>query len=62
MDDDKKEESQAADAMTLRDYFAAQALIALMDKRDRAEPDFKTANNAYAMADAMLRERRKRRE
>ena len=48
--------------MTLRDYFAAQAIKAFIDKdewqstvSDVAE---KVAFNAYAVADAMLKERK----
>ena len=48
--------------MTLRDYFAAQAIKAFIEKdewqstvSDAAE---KVAFNAYAVADAMLKERK----
>lgn len=53
-------EIMGVSGMSLRDYFAGQALIILMNKRDRAEPHFTTAKDAYKMADAMLREREKR--
>ena len=52
----------AQEGMTLRDYFAAQAIKAFIDKdewqstvSDVAE---KVAFNAYAVADAMLKERK----
>lgn len=43
--------------MTLRDYFAAQTIAALADAM-RIDP-VKTAERAYALADAMLAERSK---
>ena len=42
-----------SEGMTLRDYFAAKAMQALVQKNYF---DF-TAKNAYAMADAMLKAR-----
>jgi len=49
------------DGMTLRDYFAAQAMQAFIN-RDEWQSTVKevsreTAFNAYAMADAMMKER-----
>jgi hypothetical protein len=55
------------EGMTLRDYFAAKAMAAIMEKitisstapfSDRIHPET-VANNAYRVADAMLRERSK---
>ena len=47
------------DGMTLRDYFAAQAMQALLsDPNWREDMDFdETASAAYTMADRMLRAR-----
>jgi hypothetical protein len=42
--------------MTLRDYFAAKAMQALLPLYD-ANPNFDLANAAYGSADAMLRAR-----
>jgi hypothetical protein len=42
--------------MSLRDYFAAKAMAALLDER-RNWPLDQIADTAYAMADAMLRDR-----
>ena len=47
-------EAMAEDGMTLRDYFAAKAMQGLMDA---AMPMPEIADAAYAMADAMLKER-----
>ena len=44
--------------MTLRDYFAAKALQGLLASEVYAPKD-KFAENAYAMADAMMQERLK---
>jgi hypothetical protein len=44
------------DGMTLRDYFAGQALIALLSRSDFLRSKI-IAENAYAYADAMLEER-----
>lgn len=54
-----------ADGMTLRDYFAAKALPALISScgngvsfgPDSPDSNFKFANVAYVLADAMLRAR-----
>jgi hypothetical protein len=46
--------------MTLRDYFAAKALQALMSCGDAGSGDDQyIASTAYMMADAMLKERAK---
>lgn len=45
------------DGMSLRDYFAAKALVVLM--KDDVIMLEEVAMNAYAMADAMLQERAK---
>jgi len=43
------------DNITLRDYFAAQAIIGLLH---RSHPDvYDLARNAYKLADVMLEER-----
>jgi len=44
------------DGMTLRDYFAGQALVALLSRSDFLRSKI-IAENAYAYADAMLEER-----
>lgn len=44
--------------MTLRDYFAAKAMQGLLAS-DVDAPKNKFAENAYAMADAMIKERSK---
>ena len=44
------------DGMTLRDYFAGQALVALLSRSDFLRSNI-IAENAYAYADAMLEER-----
>jgi hypothetical protein len=44
------------DGMTLRDYFAGQALVALLSRSDFLRSKI-MAENAYAYADAMLEER-----
>lgn len=46
--------------MTLRDYFAAKALMGMMASRNPASPRFAPEDDAayvYAVADAMLRAR-----
>ena len=49
---------QNAYGMTLRDYFAAKAMQALMDEsNDIARTKLWIAITAYSMADAMLKER-----
>ena len=45
------------DGMTLRDYFAAKAMQGLLAS-DVYAPKDKFAENAYAMADAMLKARK----
>jgi hypothetical protein len=42
--------------MSLRDYFAGQALIALINKNDIRSAEI-IAENAYVYADAMMAER-----
>ena len=44
--------------MTLRDHFAGQALLGLSIRRE-VTTDERDARNAYALADAMLKERNK---
>lgn len=44
------------DGMTLRDYFAGQALVGLLSRSDFLRAKI-IAENAYAYADAMLEER-----
>ena len=46
----------AYDGMTLRDWFAGQALVGIMTQRPDSYACWAEANarNAYAMADAML--------
>lgn len=45
--------------MSLRDYFAAMALRAIIDKQGYGTPDHDIAKKAFEIADAMLREREK---
>lgn len=48
------------DGMTLRDFFAAQALMGLMSSRNPISPRFHPEDDAayvYAVADAMLKAR-----
>jgi hypothetical protein len=45
------------DGMTLRDYFAGQALVALINKNNNPVPQEFIAGRAYAYADAMLEAR-----
>ena len=52
-DQETQFERMPSEGMTLRDYFAAKAMQALVQKNYF---DF-TAKNAYAMADAMLKAR-----
>lgn len=49
--------AQAKGGMTLRDYFAAQAMQALYARDDAYEKFDATSEDAYRMADAMLRAR-----
>jgi hypothetical protein len=57
------EEVQAAfpdryrDGMTLRDYFAAQAMLARGFTVRPYDTTYETAKDCYAMADAMLKAR-----
>ena len=44
--------------MTLRDYFAAKAMLGLLNSTRISQPDW-IAKDAYEMADAMLKERNK---
>lgn len=49
-----------ADGMTLRDYFAAKALMGMMASRNPNSPRFHPDDDAayvYAVADAMLKAR-----
>jgi hypothetical protein len=49
-----------ADGMTLRDYFAAKALMGMMASRNPSSPRFHPDDDAayvYAVADAMLKAR-----
>lgn len=49
-----------ADGMTLRDYFAAKALMGMMASRNPNNPRFYPDDDAayvYAVADAMLKAR-----
>lgn len=52
-----------ADGMTLRDYFAAKAMQGIISAMDSAQYNYtgadKVAEDAYAFADAMLKEREK---
>jgi len=48
------------DGMTLRDYFAAKALMGMMASRNPTTPRFQPEDDAayvYAVADAMLKAR-----
>ena len=49
----------ASSGMTLRDWFAGQALISVYGSGDRYGPEGmrQVAEHAYAMADAMLKQR-----
>ena len=50
-----------ADGMTLRDYFAAKALMGMMASRNPNSPRFHPDDDAayvYAVADAMLKARK----
>lgn len=48
----------AKSGMTLRDYFAAKAMLGLLNSTRISQPDW-IAKDAYEMADAMLKERNK---
>ena len=43
--------------LSLRDYFAAKAMQAMVSQRCYPCDDYETPRAAYAMADAMLKER-----
>jgi len=45
-----------SNGMTLRDYFAGQALAGIMSSTDACGPE-DVASRAYVVADAMLKER-----
>ena len=49
----------AQEGMTLRDYFAAAALTALINTRSAGDGFDEHADDAYAIADEMLAERDK---
>lgn len=52
--------SESQRGMTLRDYFAGQALAALLVSDSDSETSYRdTVKNAYYIADAMLEERNK---
>ena len=53
--DDVKKQWKPQDGMTLRDWFAGQALAGLVFHNDYgARSDDEIANGAYAYADAMI--------
>ena len=45
------------DGMTLRDYFAAKAMQAILSDPSYSSPDYKLAEASYWIADAMLKAR-----
>ena len=45
--------------MTLRDYFAGQAIVALAEHAGRVDMTHSHAEQAYRVADAMIAEREK---
>ena len=47
------------DGMTLRDYFAGQAIVALAEHVGRIDMTHSQAEQAYRVADAMIAERKK---
>ena len=50
--------NETLEGMTLRDYFAAKAMQAILTNHRLEDcDDFQVAINAYQMADAMLQER-----
>ena len=60
MESTTKEIIVPVDGMTLRDYFAAKAMQALVGHEDIwDQPDNAIAKSAYALADAMLAQREK---
>jgi len=50
-------ETQALQGMTLRDYFAAKAMQAILSDPNYSNPDDKLAASSYYIADAMLKAR-----
>ena len=54
-----KEHGGEVDGMTLRDYFAAQAMTGIIAHPEKKGSASFFAENAYAIADAMLAERAK---
>lgn len=48
---------EAANGMTLRDYFAAKAMQAILSNPDYGDEDSSLAGAAYYVADAMLKAR-----
>lgn len=60
-EDDNRFQSQGVSlGMTLRDYFAGQALAAMTPEYIAEYPNKWTARNCYELADAMLAEREAR--
>jgi hypothetical protein len=55
-----KESDAFFKGMTLRDYFAAKAMHSLMSDENGFGTDEDVAMSAYAIADAMLKEREKK--
>jgi hypothetical protein len=54
----KKDDGGSADqSMTLRDYFAAKAMQAILSDPNFDKPDTVLANASYCIADAMLKAR-----
>jgi hypothetical protein len=53
---DSWDKSHVRGGMTLRDYFAGQALAGMMSSTDACDPEA-VASRAYVVADAMLEER-----
>ena len=54
-----KDHGGSARYMTLRDYFAAQAMQSLITRVPLSEDAEKVSESAYAIADAMIAERNK---
>ena len=54
-----KNQEQFAPGMTLRDWFAGQALTGLLAADLKGDGAFGPVKDAYEIADAMLRERSK---
>lgn len=59
MKDNTFEGNDEQEGMTLRDWFAGQALISAKDLNPQPFTDENLAKAAYSMADAMLKERAK---